>query len=61
MVQVSRADPPSVLLFMAIAHATTPIPQWDRVSADRDLFTRWMRENVLDATPDVFAKHVRGL
>ena len=35
--------------------------EWDRISADRDLFTRWMRENVLDATPDIFAQRVRGL
>jgi glutaconate CoA-transferase subunit A len=35
--------------------------EWDRISADRDLFIRWMRENVLDAKPDVFAARVKGL
>jgi glutaconate CoA-transferase subunit A len=35
--------------------------EWDRISADRDLFTRWMKQNVLDATPDVFAARVKGL
>lgn len=34
---------------------------WDAISADRDAFTVWMRENVLDATPNVFAERVRGL
>lgn len=34
---------------------------WDAISADRDAFTAWMRQNVLDATPDVFAERVRGL
>lgn len=34
---------------------------WDAISADRDAFTNWMRENVLDATPAVFAERVRGL
>lgn len=34
---------------------------WDAISADRDAFTTWMRENVLDATPEMFAERVRGL
>lgn len=34
---------------------------WDAISADRDAFTKWMRENVLDATPEMFAERVRGL
>lgn len=34
---------------------------WDAISADRDAFTTWMRENVLDATPEMFADRVRGL
>lgn len=34
---------------------------WDAISADRDAFTNWMRENVLDATPEMFAERVRGL
>ena len=35
--------------------------EWDKVSADRDLFTAWMTANVLDATPDVFAERVKEL
>jgi glutaconate CoA-transferase subunit A len=35
--------------------------EWDKISADRDLFTAWMRENVLEAGPDVFAARVKGL
>ena len=35
--------------------------EWDKISADRDLFTAWMRDNVLSATPDVFANRVKGL
>jgi glutaconate CoA-transferase, subunit A len=35
--------------------------EWDRISADRELFTRWMKENVLDAGPEVFAARVKGL
>lgn len=34
---------------------------WDDISADRDRFTAWMRDNVLAATPAVFAERVRGL
>jgi glutaconate CoA-transferase subunit A len=34
---------------------------WDAISADRDAFTKWMRENVLEATPEMFAERVRGL
>lgn len=34
---------------------------WDKISADRELFTAWMQEHVLDATPEVFAERVRGL
>ncbi|WP_114947720.1 CoA transferase subunit A [Microvirga calopogonii] len=34
---------------------------WDKISADRDLFTAWMKENVLDQGPDVFADRVKGL
>jgi len=35
--------------------------EWDKISADRDLFTAWMRENVLEAGPDAFATRVKGL
>jgi glutaconate CoA-transferase, subunit A len=34
---------------------------WDRISADRDLFTAWMKEHVLDVGPDVFAGRVKDL
>jgi glutaconate CoA-transferase subunit A len=34
---------------------------WDKIAADRDSFTAWMKENVLDAGPEVFAERVRGL
>jgi len=34
---------------------------WDKISADRELFRAWMQEHVLDATPEVFAERVRGL
>jgi len=35
--------------------------EWDKVSADRDLFSEWMKTNVLDVGPDVFAARVKGL
>jgi glutaconate CoA-transferase subunit A len=35
--------------------------EWDRISADRELFARWMEENVLNAGPEVFAARVKGL
>jgi glutaconate CoA-transferase subunit A len=35
--------------------------EWDKISADRDLFTAWMNENVLDKGPEVFADRVKGL
>ncbi|MXQ10192.1 CoA transferase subunit A [Microvirga makkahensis] len=35
--------------------------EWDKVSADRDLFTQWMRTNVLEAGPEAFAERVKGL
>ena len=34
---------------------------WDEISADRDKFTAWMKKNVLDVGPDVFADRVRSL
>lgn len=35
--------------------------EWDKVSADRDLFDQWMKDNVLSATPEVFAERIKGL
>ena len=35
--------------------------EWDRISADRALFDQWMKDNVLAATPDVFASRVETL
>ena len=34
---------------------------WDTISGDRKVFTAWMKEQVLDATPDVFAGRVKSL
>jgi glutaconate CoA-transferase subunit A len=33
--------------------------QWDAVARERDSFLAWMKENVLDKGPEVFAEHVR--
>ncbi|MGN6548685.1 MAG: CoA transferase subunit A [Pararhizobium sp.] len=35
--------------------------EWDAISADRETFLGWMKRNVLDATPDVFAERVANL
>lgn len=35
--------------------------EWDKVSADRELFVAWMKDNVLDATPEAFAERIKGL
>ena len=35
--------------------------EWDKISADRALFTQWMQDNVLSVTPAVFADRVAGL
>ena len=35
--------------------------EWDRISADREAFAAWMKANVLEAGPDVFASRVEGL
>jgi glutaconate CoA-transferase, subunit A len=35
--------------------------EWDEVSADRERFSRWMEENVLKASPQVFAERIGGL
>ena len=34
---------------------------WDKVSADRDAFAKWMKANVLEAGPEAFASRVEGL
>ncbi|MGH6740593.1 MAG: CoA transferase subunit A, partial [Bradyrhizobium sp.] len=34
--------------------------QWDQVSRERDGFLAWMKQNVLDKGPEVFAEHVRS-
>ncbi len=35
--------------------------EWDKVSADRDLFMQWMKANVLEAGPEAFTERVKGL
>lgn len=35
--------------------------EWDRVSADRDVFRRWMDQHVLKASPEIFADRIKGL
>lgn len=35
--------------------------EWDKISADRDLFAAWMQEHVLNATPGSFASRIKGL
>jgi glutaconate CoA-transferase subunit A len=35
--------------------------EWDTISADRELFQTWMKDNVFDATPEDFAKRVEHL
>ena len=35
--------------------------EWDKISADRELFSQWIEENVMVQTPDIFAKRVEGL
>ncbi|WP_414473607.1 CoA transferase subunit A [Microvirga sp. M2] len=35
--------------------------EWDKVSADRDLFMQWMKTNVLEKGPEAFAERVKGL
>ena len=43
----------------AITSATTPAYlEWDRISADREAFAAWMKANVLEAGPEVFAARV---
>lgn len=35
--------------------------EWDKISADRDLFAQWMDANVLKATPEMFETRVKDL
>jgi glutaconate CoA-transferase subunit A len=35
--------------------------EWDEASADRDRFAEWMKANVLDVGPEIFAERVKGL
>ena len=35
--------------------------EWDKVSADRGLFESWMKANVLEVGPEVFAERVKEL
>jgi glutaconate CoA-transferase subunit A len=35
--------------------------EWDKVSADRDLFAAWMKDNVLAVGPEIFARRVEVL
>ncbi len=34
---------------------------WDKISADRELFASWMKDNVLNTGPEIFATRVEGL
>jgi glutaconate CoA-transferase subunit A len=34
---------------------------WDKIARERDSFLAWMKTNVLETGPGVFAEHVRGL
>jgi len=34
---------------------------WDRIAVDRDAFAAWMKENVIEAGPEIFAERVEGL
>ncbi|MBD8875298.1 CoA transferase subunit A [Roseibium polysiphoniae] len=35
--------------------------EWDKIASDRDKFMDWMKANVLDRTPDIFAGRVAHL
>jgi glutaconate CoA-transferase subunit A len=35
--------------------------QWDEIAADRERFLAWMKANVFDVGPEVFAERVQGL
>jgi glutaconate CoA-transferase subunit A len=32
---------------------------WDKIARERETFLAWMKANVLEQGPDVFAKHVQ--
>jgi glutaconate CoA-transferase subunit A len=34
---------------------------WDRISRERETFLEWMRENVLNSGPEIFAQHARPM
>ncbi len=34
--------------------------EWDKISADREVFTAWMAVNVLAVGPEVFARRVEA-
>ena len=34
---------------------------WDTISAEREAFAAWMKQNVLDVGPEVFVARVEGL
>jgi glutaconate CoA-transferase subunit A len=35
--------------------------EWDKISADRELFAKWMQENVLSVGPEIHASRVEAL
>jgi glutaconate CoA-transferase subunit A len=35
--------------------------EWDKISADREMFAAWMSKHVLEVGPEVFASRVEGL
>ena len=35
--------------------------EWDKIAADRETFKAWMQQNVIEATPDIFASRVEKL
>lgn len=35
--------------------------EWDRISADRQEFYKWMQENVINQTPEIFATRIKNL
>lgn len=34
---------------------------WDQIASDRDEFNKWMKQHVLDATPETFSSRIIGL
>ncbi len=35
--------------------------EWDKIAADRDTFLAWMKDNVLDSSPEAFADRIKDL